>query len=85
MERNIYFGEKFNHDPNGVVIIRNKEVGYKIYRDGLPRRIMQFQGLKKAGWRVMWSFIILVFIIIPDVIINRTSNTGPLKVPGNKF
>ena len=32
-----------------------------------------------------WSFIILVFVIISDVIINRAGNTGPLKIPGNKF
>ena len=32
-----------------------------------------------------WSFIILVFIIIPNVIINRAGDTGLLKIPGNKF
>ena len=32
-----------------------------------------------------WSFIILIFIIIPDVIVNRAGNTRPPKVPGNKF
>ena len=32
-----------------------------------------------------WSFITLVFIIIPDIITNRVGNTGPLKVPGDKF
>ena len=80
-----YFGERVNYDPNGVAIIRNREVGYKIHRDGLPRRVMQFQGLKEAGRRVAWSFITLVFVITPDVITNRAGDTGPLKVPGNKF
>ena len=46
---------------------------------------MQFQGLKKAGRCVVWNFITLVFVIIPDIIINRAGNTGPLKIPGNKF
>ena len=32
-----------------------------------------------------WSFIILVFVITPDVITNRPGDTGLLKVPGNKF
>ena len=45
-----HFGEKVNYDPNGVVTIRNREVGYKIHRDKLPGRIMQFQRLKEAGW-----------------------------------
>ena len=80
-----HFGKRVNHDPNGVATIRNKEVGYKIHRDGLPGRVMQFQGLKKAGRRVAWSFIILVFVIIPDVITNQAGDTGPPKVPGNKF
>ena len=34
---------------------------------------------------MVWSFITLVFVIIPDIIINRAGNTGLLKVPGNKF
>ena len=80
-----YFNKGVNHNPNRVVIIRNKEVGYEIHRDGLPRRIIQLQGLKEAGQRVAWSFITLAFIIIPDIIINRACDTGPLKVPGNKF
>ena len=32
-----------------------------------------------------WSFIILVFVITPDVIINRAGDTGPPKIPGDKF
>ena len=80
-----HLGKKVNHNPNGVVIIRNKEVGYKIHRDRLPGYIIQLQGLKEAGRRVAWSFIILIFVITPDVIINRAGNTGPLKIPGNKF
>ena len=32
-----------------------------------------------------WSFITLVFIITPDIITNRAGNTGPPKIPGNKF
>ena len=80
-----YFGKGVNYDLNGVVTIRNREVGSEIYCDGLPGCIMQFQGLKDAGRRVAWSFIILVFVIIPDIIINRTCDTRPLKVPGNKF
>ena len=35
-----HFGKRVNHNLNGVVIIRNKEVGYKIYRDGLLRRVI---------------------------------------------
>ena len=35
-----YFGERVNYNLNGVVIIRNKEVGYKIYCDGLLRRVI---------------------------------------------
>ena len=65
-----HFGKRVNHNPNGVVTIRNKEVDYKIYRNGLLRRIIQFQGLKEAGRRVAWSFITLVFIITPDIITN---------------
>ena len=65
-----YLGKRVNHDPNGVVTIRNKEVNYKIHRDGLPGRVIQLQGLKEAGRCVMWNFIILVFVIIPDIIIN---------------
>ena len=34
---------------------------------------------------MVWSFIILVFVIIPDVITNQACNTGPPKVLGNKF
>ena len=32
-----------------------------------------------------WSFITLAFVITPDVITNRAGDTGPLKVPGDKF
>ena len=32
-----------------------------------------------------WSFITLVFVIIPDVITNQAGDTRPLKVPGDKF
>ena len=35
-----YFGKRVNHNPNGVAIIRNKEVNYKIYRDGLLGRVI---------------------------------------------
>ena len=35
-----HFGERVNHDPNGVATIRNKEVGYKIHCNGLPGRVM---------------------------------------------
>ena len=35
-----HFGKKVNYNPNGVAIIRNKEVGYKIHRDGLPGRVI---------------------------------------------
>ena len=35
-----HFGEKVNHDLNGVITIRNKEVNYKIHRNGLPGRVM---------------------------------------------
>ena len=35
-----HFGERVNYNPNGVVIIRNREVGYKIHCDGLPGRVM---------------------------------------------
>ena len=80
-----HLGERVNYDLNGVVIIRNKEVGYKIYRDGLPGRVMQLQGLKEAGRRVVWNFIMLIFVITPDVITNRAGDTGPPKVPGDKF
>ena len=80
-----HFSKKVNHNLNRVVTIRNREVGYKIYCDGLLGRIMQFQGLKEAGRRVAWSFITLVFIITPDIITNRACNTGPPKIPGNKF
>ena len=80
-----HLGEKVNHNPNKVVTIWNKEVGYKIHRDGLPGCVIQLQGLKEAGRRVVWSFIILAFVITPDVITNRAGNTGPLKIPGNKF
>ena len=80
-----HFSKRVNHDPNGVATIWNKEVGYKIHRDGLPGRVIQFQGLKKAGRRVAWSFITLVFVIIPDIITNRAGDTGPPKIPGNKF
>ena len=31
-----YFGKGVNYDPNRVVIIRNREIGNKIHRDGLP-------------------------------------------------
>ena len=34
---------------------------------------------------MVWSFIILIFIIIPDIITNQAGNTGLLKIPGNKF
>ena len=47
-----YFGKRVNYNLNGIVIIRNKEVNYEIYCDGLPRCIMQFQGLKEVGRRV---------------------------------
>ena len=80
-----HFGKRVNHNPNKVAIIRNREVGYKIHCDGLLRCVMQFQGLKEAGRRVAWSFITLVFVIIPDVITNRAGNTGPPKIPGDKF
>ena len=35
-----YSGKGVNYNLNGVVIIRNREVGYEIYRDGLPGCIM---------------------------------------------
>ena len=35
-----HFSKKVNHDLNRVAIIQNKEVGYKIYYDGLPGRII---------------------------------------------
>ena len=35
-----HLGKKVNHNLNGVAIIRNREVGYKIYRNGLPGRII---------------------------------------------
>ena len=35
-----YFGKRVNYNLNGVATIRNKEIDYKIYRDGLPRRII---------------------------------------------
>ena len=34
---------------------------------------------------MVWSFITLVFVIIPDVITNRAGDTGSPKVPGDKF
>ena len=80
-----HFGKRVNYNLNGIVTIRNKEVGYKIYCDGLPGCIIQLQGLKKAGRCMAWSFITLVFVITPDVITNRACDTGPLKIPGNKF
>ena len=48
-----YFGKRVNYDLNRIVIIRNREVGYEIHCDGLLGRIMQFQGLKKAGRHVV--------------------------------
>ena len=80
-----YLSKKVNYNPNRVITIRNREVSYEIHCDGLPGRIIQFQGLKEAGRRMAWNFIILVFIIIPDIIINRACDTGPLKIPGKKF
>ena len=35
-----HLGERVNYNLNGVVIIRNKKVGYEIYCDGLPVCIM---------------------------------------------
>ena len=35
-----HFNKRVNYDLNGVVIIRNREVGYKIYYDGLPGRVI---------------------------------------------
>ena len=35
-----YFHKRVNHNLNGVVIIRNKEVNYKIHYNGFPGRII---------------------------------------------
>ena len=35
-----YFSKKVNYNLNKIVIIRNKEVSYKIHCDGLPGRII---------------------------------------------
>ena len=35
-----HFSERVNHNPNGVVTIRNKEVGYKIHYNKLPGRVV---------------------------------------------
>ena len=35
-----HFGKRVNHDLNGVAIIRNREVSYKIHCNGLLGCIM---------------------------------------------